>query len=169
MASLTQWTWVWANSGTWWGTGRPGVLQSMGLQRVRHDWVTELNWLSLLTFLCRFWSVRSSNPGYSQICCQLLCIFPGGTSGKELACQCRRHERQGFAPWVRKIPWRRARQPTLGFLPGESMDRGTWATVHRFAKSRTRLKWLSMHTFSVFHKFIKISCLLMFPLLFLTL
>ena len=41
MASLTQRTWVWANSGIWWKTGKPGALQSMGLQRVRHDWVTE--------------------------------------------------------------------------------------------------------------------------------
>ena len=46
MASLTQWTWVWVNSGSWWWTtGRPGVLQFMGLQRVRHNWVTELNWV----------------------------------------------------------------------------------------------------------------------------
>ena len=44
MASLTQWTWVWINSGSWWWTGWPGVLQSMGLQRVEQDWVTELNW-----------------------------------------------------------------------------------------------------------------------------
>ena len=46
MASPTQWTWVWANSGRWWRTGKPGVLQSMGSQRVRHDWVTEqrLGW-----------------------------------------------------------------------------------------------------------------------------
>ena len=44
MASPTQWTWVWLNSRSWWWTGRPGVLQSMGLQRVGHDWVTELNW-----------------------------------------------------------------------------------------------------------------------------
>ena len=44
MASLTQWTWAWASSGSWWWTGKPGVLQSMGLQRIRHDWVTELNW-----------------------------------------------------------------------------------------------------------------------------
>ena len=44
MASLTQWTWVWVNSGSWWWTGKPGMLQSMGLQRVRHDWETELNW-----------------------------------------------------------------------------------------------------------------------------
>ena len=44
MASLIRWTWVWVNSGSWWWTGRPGVLWFMGLQRVRHDWVTELNW-----------------------------------------------------------------------------------------------------------------------------
>ena len=44
IASLTQWTWVWASSGSWWWTGRPGVLQFMGSQRVGHDWATELNW-----------------------------------------------------------------------------------------------------------------------------
>ena len=42
MASLTRWTWVWVNSGSWWWTGRPGVLQFIGSQRVRHDWTTEL-------------------------------------------------------------------------------------------------------------------------------
>ena len=46
MASLTRWTWVWASFGSWWRTGKPGVLQSMESQRVRHDWVTELNWLT---------------------------------------------------------------------------------------------------------------------------
>ena len=46
MASLTQWTWVWVNSGSWWWTGRPGVLRFMGLQRVEHDWATELNWIN---------------------------------------------------------------------------------------------------------------------------
>ena len=44
MASLTRWTWVWARSGSCWWTGKPGMLWSMGLQRVRHNWVTELNW-----------------------------------------------------------------------------------------------------------------------------
>ena len=48
MASSTQWTWIWVNSGSWWWTGRPGVLQSMGSPRVRHDWVTELNWTGLI-------------------------------------------------------------------------------------------------------------------------
>ena len=45
MASLTRWTWVWVNSGSWWWTGRPGVLRFMGSQRVRHNWATELNWI----------------------------------------------------------------------------------------------------------------------------
>ena len=42
MASQTRWTWVWVNSGSWWWTGRPGVLWFMGFQRVGHDWATEL-------------------------------------------------------------------------------------------------------------------------------
>ena len=44
----TQCTWVWVNSGSWWWTGRPGMLWFMGLQRVQHDWVTELNWIEYL-------------------------------------------------------------------------------------------------------------------------
>ena len=47
MVSPTQWTWIWVNSGSWWWTGRPGVLRFMGLQRVGHDWATELNWMWL--------------------------------------------------------------------------------------------------------------------------
>ena len=46
--------------------------------------------------------------------------FPGGTSGKEPACQCRRHKRRGFDPWVGTIPWIRKWQPTPVFLAGES-------------------------------------------------
>ena len=53
MASVTRWTWVWASPGSWWWTGKPGALQSMGSQRVRHNWATELNlslnWLELLS------------------------------------------------------------------------------------------------------------------------
>ena len=44
MASLMWWTWVWVNSGSWWWMGRPGMLQSIGLQTVRHKWAIELNW-----------------------------------------------------------------------------------------------------------------------------
>ena len=49
MASLTWWTWIWVNSRRWWWTGRPGVLRFMGLQRVGHDWATELNWYRSLS------------------------------------------------------------------------------------------------------------------------
>ena len=48
MASPTQCTWVWVNSRSWWWTGKPGMLQSMGSQRVGLDWVTELNWRKTL-------------------------------------------------------------------------------------------------------------------------
>ena len=68
-----------------------------------------------------------------HLCCDVwdLWGFPGGTSGKESACRCRRRERLGFSPWVGKIPWRTEWQPTPVFLPGKSMDRGAWwATVH---------------------------------------
>ena len=54
--------WVWVNSGSWWWTGRPGVLRFMGSQRVRHDWVTELNWTELNWFGV-----------FTQ--CQALCIY----------------------------------------------------------------------------------------------
>ena len=50
MTSPTRWTWAWASSGSWWWTGKPNVLQSMGSQRVRHDWATELI-LILITWI----------------------------------------------------------------------------------------------------------------------
>ena len=56
MASLTRWTWVWVNSGSWWWTGRPGMLQFMGSQGVGHDWVTELNWTELNGYIYYIWS-----------------------------------------------------------------------------------------------------------------
>ena len=50
--------------------------------------------------------------------------FPGGASGKEPACECRRHKRHRFNPWVGKIPWKRKWQPTPVFLPGEFHGQG---------------------------------------------
>ena len=63
MASPTQWTWIWVDSGSWLWTGRHGVLRFMGSQRVGHDWATELNWLisslnCFISFLSSF-NVRS--------------------------------------------------------------------------------------------------------------
>ena len=51
MASRTWWTWVWVNSRRWWWTGRPGVLRLMESERVRHNWVTELNWADTVQWL----------------------------------------------------------------------------------------------------------------------
>ena len=70
MASPTRWTWVWAVSGSWWWTAKPGVLQSMGSQRVRHNWTTELGpiclfllffplaWGDIQKILLSFWYQR---------------------------------------------------------------------------------------------------------------
>ena len=75
--------------------------------------------------------------------------FPSGVSSKW--CQCRRHKRPEFDPWAGKIPWRRAWQPLHYSCLENPMDRGAWwATVHRVAKSQSRLKQLSMHTFLPF-------------------
>ena len=74
MASPTPWTWVWASSGSWWWTGNPGVLQSMGLQRVGHHWATELtDWPSTSTLVRMFFqkewsSIKRELPIYQWIC-----------------------------------------------------------------------------------------------------
>ena len=78
--------------------------------------------------------------------------FPGGTSGKESACQRRRHGRRGLDPWVRKIPWRRTQLPTPVFLLESPMDRGDWqATVHRGTQLHTTevIQHTSTHTRTV--------------------
>ena len=60
MTSPTQWIWVWVNSGSWRWTGRSGVLQFMGSQRVRHDWVTELNWIHTIIFYTTWIFVKNN-------------------------------------------------------------------------------------------------------------
>ena len=107
MASLTQWTCVWVSSRSWWWTGKPCMLQSMGLQRVGHDWGTELNW--------------TEGQGWDTVIDVCKRGFSGGASGKEPSCQCRRRSRCRFDPWLGKIPWRRRWQPTPVFLPGKSL------------------------------------------------
>ena len=78
MLSLTQWRWVWVNSGSSWWTGRPGVLWSMGSRRVRHNWTTELNWTVSRVGEKKFWwtsndilSVSTSNCVWSPQTVQL--------------------------------------------------------------------------------------------------
>ena len=67
MASPTQWTWVWVNSGSWWWTRRPGVLWFMGSQRVGHNWATELNWnFRTLILFQMFKDIRSIAGGWGE-------------------------------------------------------------------------------------------------------
>ena len=61
MASLTQWIWIWASSGSWWWTSKPDMFQSMGSQRVEHDYMTELNRSSH----CVFHGIKSRSLFYN--------------------------------------------------------------------------------------------------------
>ena len=122
MASLTEWTWIWASSGSWWWTGKADVLRCMGLQRVKHNWVTELNWvLKQQTYFSQFWRRRESEIMVRFLVKTFLIYrwpsFPRWHSGKESTSQSRRLR---FSPWIGQIPWRRKWQPTPVFLHGKS-------------------------------------------------
>ena len=78
MASLTQWTWVWVDFRSWWWTGKPGVLQSMGSQRVGHDLETELNWTYFLHSNSLNWSLSPNK--------FLIYLFIFGYAGSSLVC-----------------------------------------------------------------------------------
>ena len=106
------------------------------------------NFMKNYTFGFYIYNRKFNHCGLSNlwVIWQLLFSFSGGASCKEPSCKCRRQRRCRFDPWVRKVPWRREWQPTLGFLPGESHgERSLEATVHRATKSWTRLKQLSTH------------------------
>ena len=78
MASPTWWTRVWVNAGSWWWTGRPGVLRFMGSQRVRHNWVTELNWTDFLLSYgkkCRDTSPKVFNDSNSYCLVSCMCVW----------------------------------------------------------------------------------------------
>ena len=61
------WTWVWVNSGSWWWSGRPGMLQFMGSQRVGHNWATELNWTELKLLSATQCNMKILNKVWKQI------------------------------------------------------------------------------------------------------
>ena len=80
--------------------------------------------------------------------------FPGGTCGKEPTCQCRRHKRLRFYPRVRRIPWRRAWQPTPVFLPGESHEQRSLAVYSPCGckeSEATWSDWAHSHYFLILH------------------
>ena len=108
MASLTQWTWVWMNSGSWWWTG-PGVLRFMGSQRVGHDWATELNWTECVCICAK--SLQSC----PTLCNPMDCSLPGSSLHEVL--------RARILEWVAMPSSRRSSQPrdrTHVFLIGQA-------------------------------------------------
>ena len=118
MTSPTQWTWVWVNSRSWWWTGRPGMLQSMGSQRVRHNWVTELNWTTRFPLFSINGSAR-------------------WLSGKELAFKA---GDLGSIPGSGRSPEEGNGYPLQYSCRENSKDSKAWqATVHGVTKSQTQL------------------------------
>ena len=76
MASATRCTWVWVNSGSWWWTGRPGVLRFVGSQRVGHDWATELKLHANFIYCTEFWMYLSNRKATLDLIVHLFCDFP---------------------------------------------------------------------------------------------
>ena len=113
MASPPQWTWVWVNSGSWRWTGRPGMLQSMGSQRVGHNWVTtELNII--------FYS------------------FPGGSDYKESACFA---EHLGLIPGSERSPGGGNGNPLKYSCLENSMDREEPGRLYSIGSRRAGHDW----------------------------
>ena len=101
------------------------MLQSIGSQRVRQAWATEQ----------QKYNIRG---------------FPGGTSGKEPGCQCRRHKRHGFDPWVRKVPSSRKWQLALVYLPGKFHGQRSLAGYSpRGCNESDRTEWPSTHAHNI--------------------
>ena len=129
MALLTKWTWVWASSGGWWWIGKPGALQSKGSQRVRHDWVTELNWIF-------HWG------------------FPGGSDGKDSAMWETRVQSLGWEDHLEKgmathssilawrIPWTEE--------SGELLSMGLQRAGHDWANSFTTFQYSIAYIYHIF-------------------
>ena len=162
MPSLTWWTWV--NSGSWWWTGRPGVLRFMGSQRVGNDWVTGLketidlyseNYKMLLK------EIKQDINRWKDIPCSWIgrinivkmTILPKAIwtsnpwlSGKESACNTGDAGDLSSIPGSGRSPRGGHGNPLQYSCLENTMDRGAWqATFHRVAKSWAQLKWLSMH------------------------
>ena len=81
IASLSRWTWVWVSFRSWWWTGRPGMLWSMGSQRVGHDWVTELNWSQKMSLKMVYQALKSKQILYFKNYFEnkaLYCILSSG-------------------------------------------------------------------------------------------
>ena len=137
MASLTQWTWVWVNSGSWWWIGRPGVLQFMGSQRVGHDWATEHIYRSR-GLVCDLWGDHHS-AHHSLFSHCALCTWPLVTLPHRywrdlltLPCFLITCHFLSYVPWVRHL---QILFLSTGIFP-ESADRNRMTSLEIFPWSR---------------------------------
>ena len=126
---------LWSSTRYWTLTPCSESLESQPL--IHHGSLKSMVFKWRHTYLCVHEPVFSGTHTGSTNVYVKVQIVPQWLSGKESACQCRRHK---FNPWVRKIPWRRKWQPTPTFLPGKFHGPRSLATVHGIAKSWT---WLS--------------------------
>ena len=146
MASPAQWTWVWASSGSWWWTGKPGMLQSLGWQRFVHDWANELNWTELSPLSI----VEGYVFGQRRQWHSTPVLLPGKSHG--------RRSLVGCSPWgckesdtTEQFPFHFLRS-CIGEGNGNSFQccclenpsdgRAWWAAVYGVAQSQTWLKRL---------------------------
>ena len=105
-----------------------------------------LTGLSEVTVIINSYTVSSNSSDPFSFHLTTQTGFPGSASSNDPTCQCKRHKRLEFHPWVGKIPWRRERQPAPAFLPGESHgQRSLVGYSPKVMKSQTGLKQLSMH------------------------
>ena len=164
MASPTQWTWVWVGCGSWWWTGRPGVLQPMGSQRVGHDWVTELNWRKKWEDFQPKKTTGLNNFGEKLYQTFLKQGIREG-NGTPLQYSCLENPMNGGAWWavVHGVAKSQTRLSNFTFtfhFPALEKEMAThslqcsclenprdggawWAAIYGVAQSRMRLKWLS--------------------------
>ena len=146
MASPTQWTWVWASFGRWWWTGKPGVPQSMGLQRVRHDWATrqkkkphKLEYIhKYLPLVLSMWNIRNL-PG--NICIQVfISLFVAFCSLYALGFQFWFFHSNWKIPMYQRMRWldniTNSMVVNLNKFQEIVKDREAWhATLHGLSKS----------------------------------
>ena len=129
---------MWVNSGSWWWTGRPGVLRFMGLQRVGHDWATELKWIELNS------TYGEGNGTPLQYFAWKIPWMEEPGSLQSMGSLRVGHDWTTSLSLFTFLHWRRKWQPTPVFLPGESQGRGSLvAAVCGITQSWTQLKWLS--------------------------
>ena len=186
LASPMRWTWVWANSRSWWWTGKPGVLQSMGLHRVGHDWATELNWSFNFHFLSsaiyplislmsdplwslELWSSRLhcpwDSPGKDNgLCCHFLLQGIFQTWGSNPCLICLLHWKVGSLPVA--PPGKSSFMMVVQLLSCVWLFATPWTAVCQASLSITNywslLKLISIHS-TMSSAVIPFSCLQSFP------